>query len=61
MVSALRCNPPYFGHRDRTGSPGVSQLMTEVGEAGDVEVAGLDIEGIQTGLQLTWNLDGESL
>ena len=49
-------NLPYFGHRDRMGSPGVSQLVTQVGEAGDVEVTGLDIQGVQTDIQLTGNL-----
>ena len=43
------------------GSPGVSQLVAEVGEAGDIEVAGLDVEGVQAGVQLAGNLDGESL
>ena len=48
---------PYLGHRERSVStPGVSQLMTEVGEAGDVEVTGLDIQGVQTDIQLTGNL-----
>ena len=32
-----------------------------MGEAGDVEVAGLDIQGVQPHVQLTGNLDGESL
>ena len=52
---------PYFGHRDWGVRPGVSQLMAQVGEAGDIEVACLDIKWIQPHIKLTGDLDGESL
>ena len=62
-VIITNCHPnlPNLGHRDRIESPGVSQLVAEVGEAGDIEVAGLDVEGVKAGVQLAGNLDGESL
>ena len=36
-------------------------LVTEVGEAGDVEVAGLDVQGVEGDLQLAGGADCESL
>ena len=42
-------------------SPGVPQLMGQVSEAGDIEVAGLDIKGVEAHIQPAGYLDGESL